>query len=353
MKSIYLRLSALLITLCLVTGCAIGPGTSADSTSGNSSPSSAPSTSTTAPTEPSITAPTEPSTPAPTEPSSTAPTEPPLPETFPMRTVTDADVYIETLGDSQPVATLARDTTVDTIEIGETWSSILMDGEIRYIQSAMLREPGRYLVVIDAGHQRVGNLELEPDGPGSSTMKYKVSYGTAGRFTGQPEYVLNLLVALILEEILLERGYDVVMIRTHHDVDLSNSQRAIMANELYADAFIRIHANGADDPNLCGIMTLCQTAANPYNSHLYADSRALSDAVLTETVAATGGVRQYVWETDTMSGINWCQVPVTIIEMGYMTNEKEDRLMATEEYRQKLALGIANGIDSYFAQLNR
>jgi N-acetylmuramoyl-L-alanine amidase len=97
-------------------------------------------------------------------------------------------------------------------------------------------------------------------------------------------------------------------------------------------------------------MTICQTPGNAYNGNLYEESRRLADCVLNAYTQKTGIDCEYVWETDSMSGINWAQVPVTIIEMGYMTNADEDLLMQDPQFQEKMTDGIADGIDAYMAE---
>lgn len=203
------------------------------------------------------------------------------------------------------------------------------------------------VIVIDPGHQIKGDSSQEPIGPGATQTKARVTGGATGVATKQTEYELNLKVALLLQKKLQEKGYTVIMTRTNHNVNISNKERAEIANKANAAAFIRIHANSLNDSSVKGILTMCQTANNPYNGNLANESYQLSKAVLDNVINTTGAVNKGVSRTDAMSGINWCKVPSTIIEMGFLSNPEEDKLMATPGYQEKIVDGIVKGIEQY------
>ena len=210
------------------------------------------------------------------------------------------------------------------------------------------RNPNSAVVVIDPGHQRKGDSTKEPNGPGSSEMKARVTYGTTGKATGVAEYVLNLDIAMKLRTELQNRGYTVYMTRTSHDVNMSNKERAEYGNSVGADVAVRIHANSADSSSVRGAETLAPSSGNPYVGHLAKASQSLSKYVINEYCKATGFKNRGVKTNDTMTGINWSEIPVTIIELGFMSSPEEDELMQDANMQNNMVQGIANGLDAYF-----
>lgn len=204
------------------------------------------------------------------------------------------------------------------------------------------------VVVIDPGHQRNGDSAPEPIGPGSSATKARVASGTRGTATGVPEYELTLAVGLKLRTELQNRGYTVYMTRESHDVNISNMERAQYAGNVGADIAVRLHGNGVDNSGVSGALALAPSAANPYISSLSAESQRLSQCVLNAYCSATGLRNRGVSGNDSMTGINWSSVPVTILEMGFMTNPSDDRNMQDPAFQQRMVQGIADGIDDYF-----
>ncbi len=206
-------------------------------------------------------------------------------------------------------------------------------------------KPGnQQTVCVDPGHQQYGNNTLEPVSPGSKEMKAKVSSGTRGVKTKKPEYVLTLEASVLLKEKLEAFGYQVVMTRDSHDVDISNVERAQMCNVAEADLAVRIHADGADSSKVQGI-SLLYPAWTEESGEVFNRSKEAAGIILRQAVDATGAVSRGTVPRSDLTGFNWSTVPSVLVEMGFMTNPEEDWKLSDPDYLDRLAEGIAEGIN--------
>ena len=204
--------------------------------------------------------------------------------------------------------------------------------------------PSRATVVIDPGHDLRANLQTEPIGPGSATLKIKDGGGTTGVVTGLREADLNLRVALRLRPLLEHAGVRVVMTRTRTaGTSIGNIARARIANEAHAALFLRIHADGSLDRSSRGTHTLYPAFHRGWTDDVYARSKHAAGIVQEELVGTLGFPDRGLQERSDYTGFNWADVPTILVEMGFMTNPTEDRLLATPRYEQRAAVGLCRG----------
>ena len=206
-----------------------------------------------------------------------------------------------------------------------------------------------HIVCLDPGHQKKVDLSTEPEAPGSSVMKVKNPGGTEGVSTKIPEYRLNMEVAEKLRQVLTAEGVKVVMTRTDDNADIGNVQRAQAANGCGAEIFLRIHADSADSPDVKGATMLIPGDGFIHDTALLAESRKVGQYLLDSYIAATGAKSRGFSVRSDMTGFNWCTRPMVLLEMGFMSNPDEDRLLNTDEYQGKIVNGLADGINRYFA----
>ncbi|MCD7839836.1 MAG: N-acetylmuramoyl-L-alanine amidase [Erysipelotrichaceae bacterium] len=205
------------------------------------------------------------------------------------------------------------------------------------------------VIVINPGHQATGNSSTEVIGPGSSITKAKVTTGAYCSASGKSESQINLEVGLKLKTELESRGYTVYMTRTSQNVDISNKERAQIANGYNADAFISIHCDGSTSSSTTGAHTICITSSNPYCSQLYSSSSKLASSIINAYCSSTGISNNGVSYRDDLTGLNWSEVPAIYIEMGFLSNSGEGTKLSDSSFQDKCATGIADGIDNYFS----
>ena len=209
-----------------------------------------------------------------------------------------------------------------------------------------------HVVAIDPGHQGswVDMSAQEPSARVSIETKENATTGTQGRYTGVPEYQLNLDISLALQKELENRGYRVLMTRTDNDTEISNAERALKAYDEGGEIYVRIHANGSDDGSVSGALGMTPSYDNAYVSDLAGDSYRLTECILNAYCEKTGFANLGIQYHDDMTGINWSKIPVMILEMGFMTNEHDDTAMQDAQMQTSMVNGIADGIDQYFGR---
>ena len=184
------------------------------------------------------------------------------------------------------------------------------------IESRGAQPRGYYKVFIDAGH---GGTD-----PGALGYGYR-------------ESDLNLQVAKKVESKLKSKGIDVKMSRSS-DIFYSLSERAEMANDYGADAFVSIHQNSAEAKSANGIET--------YYNRKKEEDRPLSNDIQKQVISQTGANNRGVKNAE-FTVLVKSEMISALVECGFITNESEVKKLSDPSYQDKLATGIADGIEEY------
>lgn len=186
-------------------------------------------------------------------------------------------------------------------------------------------ETYEHVLVVDAGHGG------DDEGTGSVGWKYR-----------EKEYAL--LVTKALKEILDNTS----SIKTYYtrlsDVDVSKRDRLHLANAVHADLFISVHCNASEQTETTanGIETLYSTMEQTSNDTL--TSKELAKNILGQVCQQTGRQKRKVIKRNDLYLLHHAKMPITIVEVGYMTNTSDMKYLLEEDKRTKIARGIYLGI---------
>lgn len=200
------------------------------------------------------------------------------------------------------------------------------------------------LICLDPGHARRPNLTTEPIGPGSTTRKIKDGGGASG------EAPVVLAIGLKLRTLLLDRGYRVAMTRNGPTFTRGrggNVDRAKFCNMRHAALMIRIHADGSTNTRIHGVSTLYPAWRRGWTSDIYRPSLRAARVVHRNVLRTTGAADRGLVARGDLTGFNWANVPVILVETGFMSNPTERRKLQSRAYQWRVARGLAAGTAAF------
>jgi len=155
---------------------------------------------------------------------------------------------------------------------------------------------------------------------------------------------ITLALAFQLKDVLTHNGYTVLMTREENKT-VELEERARIANESGADLFISLHINSHDDTSVSGIETW-------FNPNTNERSSVLAEAVQKSITNITNAKDRGTYSNSTLIVIRDTLIPSCLVEVGYLSNDKDRENMTNAAYRDQLSQGILDGVDQYFEQIS-
>ena len=177
--------------------------------------------------------------------------------------------------------------------------------------------------------------------------EHKVARGTT-------EAQTNLKIALKLQSLLEQSGATVILTRSDensiYDIDsktlkqkkVSDIQNRVkIGNESQADIFVSIHLNKISEEQYWGWQTFYKYGSELGTKLATAIQNNLNEAIQKEN-------KRVAMKIDNVYIIKHVEIPIAIVECGFLSNKEEEKQLLDDTYQNKLAWGIYNGIIDYF-----
>lgn len=203
--------------------------------------------------------------------------------------------------------------------------------------------------IFPAGKGQQNKTEVS-SGTDAENTNPKMTAASVGVSSGTFEYDVTMNAMTLLANELKHRGYIVIMSRTNGNANLSNARRAEMANEESAELYLRFSAGGVSDPSASGIIGFITTSENQVTSGNYQKNYEVCYDILKNMTDELGTERLGIYETDTMTNLNYCDMPAVSVNIGFLSNEQDDKNLNDQKYLEKMADAAADGIDEYFEE---
>lgn len=168
--------------------------------------------------------------------------------------------------------------------------------------------------------------------------------GARGHLPYCEEKKLCLLTARLVKQYLDQLGYHVVMTRNTDDF-VSLPRRVEIASQAQGNIFVSVHFNSSRSPEAQGIEVFFHDGKEDRTRT--SASKKLADSVLARVLRRTSAQSRGV-KKGNFFVIRETSMPAILVEGGFISNRDERTLLKSRDYQERIARGIADGVDQYF-----